>query len=538
MATAQELYGALQRADAAGDVEAAKAIAQMLSNMPPEEIQGLDQVQAVQEQNTTSEEPDFMARVAQTLKARGKQYKDIVAARDAGQQTDLESALQIIGKPIAGTFNDAIGGGIELVSQGLSAITPDAIKDPLANFFQSTTEAGTEAAVPALQKLMQYYEGFAQESPRAARNLESIGNIGMVAPIAKPLATGAQAAAKGVATGAKAAGRAAVSPIIPTVSPDIAPLAARAADFGIPLRLDQIAPSRARNTIQKVSQEIPFSGANAFEETQRAAFNKALAKTIGQDSDKLDPTTIQRFLKDSGGKFDSVLKGRTIPVDDIFSTQLTKIAEDASLTATDDAAKAVYKNIGKLRDDLLKGTVSGERLAAQRSELLKRQASAQGPIKDSIGDIIDAIDDLAERNLPEEAIQTLAQARREYRNFKTIEPLLEKATDGSINPTQLLNRVASSKYIKASRNEVGQDDLIDLARIGKEFLPAKGGSDTVQKAALAGGLSGVTGFSALANPIATGATLAGNRALQSLYNTSQPAVRAAIAKGLRKAKKE
>lgn len=536
MATAQELYGALQRADAAGDVEAAKAIAQMLSSMPPEEIQGLDGSQAVSAQPTTPEEPGFMSRVAQSLKSRGQQGKDIIDASMRGEQTDLESALQLIGKPIAGTASDAISGGLGLAGSALSAITPDFIENPIKDAFSSAFSGAMESSgTPSnLAKLQEWY---GQQSPRFQRNVDSVANIVGVAPLVKPAAMAGKAAAQGVATGAKATGRAAVSPLIPTVSPDIAPLAARAADFGIPLRLDQVAPSRARNTLQKVSQEIPFSGANAFEETQRAAFNKALAKTIGQDSDKLDPTTIQRFLKDSGGKFDSVLKGRTIPVDDMFSTQLTKIAEDASLTATDDAAKAVYKNIGKLRDDLLKGTVSGERLAAQRSELLKRQASAQGPIKDSIGDIIDAIDDLAERNLPEDAIQTLAQARREYRNFKTIEPLLEKATDGSINPTQLLNRVASSKYIKASRNEVGQDDLIDLARIGKEFLPAKGGSDTVQKAALAGGLSGVTGFSALANPIATGATLAGNRALQSLYNTSQPAIRAAIAKGLRKAKK-
>lgn len=534
MATTEQLIMALQRADAAGDVEAAKAIAQVLSAKNNTSIQPEPITQAQPVAPSAPQEPDFMSRVAQSLSNRGKQYKDIVSARDAGQQTDLESALQIIGKPIVGTINDAIGGAIGLAGRGLSAITPDMIENPIVNAFSTGAETGAEAAMPALSRISEMYGQFAQENPRAARNLESVANIGLAAPFAKP----AQVAAQATGQGAKAVGRAAVSPIIPTVAADVAPLAARAQQFGIPLRLDQVAPSRFRNTVQKVSQELPLSGANVFEEAQTAAFNKALAKTIGQDAEKLDPTTIQKFLKDSGSKFDSVLKGKTIAVDDLFSGQLAKIAEDASLTATDDVAKAVYKNIGKLRDDLVQGSVSGERLAAQRSELLKRQASAQGPIKDSIGEIIDAIDDLAERNLPEKSIQTLAQARREYRNFKTIEPLLEKATEGTINPTQLLNRVASSKYIKASRSEVGQDDLVDLARIGKEFLPSKGGSDTMQKAALGGniGLFG-TGVGAATSIPATAATLAANRALQSLYNASQPIVGAAIKKGLRKAEK-
>jgi len=99
-----------------------------------------------------------------------------------------------------------------------------------------------------------------------------------------------------------------------------------------------------------------------------------------------------------------------------------------------------------------------------------------------------------------------------------------------------LNRVASSKYIKASRASTGKDDLIDLARIGKQFLPKKGGSDTFQKAALGTGASGL-GYLALTNPPLAAAVagkaavgVGANRAYQSLYNQSPALVRLAAEK--------
>jgi len=99
-----------------------------------------------------------------------------------------------------------------------------------------------------------------------------------------------------------------------------------------------------------------------------------------------------------------------------------------------------------------------------------------------------------------------------------------------------MQRVASSPYIKASRSALGQDELVDLARIGKQFLPKQGGSDTVQKAILGGG-GGTLALMALSNPVTAipvalkaGLGIGANRALQSI-NTSQRAVKASLKRG-------
>lgn len=319
----------------------------------------------------------------------------------------------------------------------------------------------------------------------------------------------------------------------PAIDEAVKPLVQRAKDFGIRLRGDQIADSRVRNTIQKIGQELPFSGAGAFEQEQQRDFTKAVAKTIGQDTDSLGAETIKKFRKDVGEKFDSVLSGKTISVspEDIQGIESVKTAARDNIESG--LADVVDRNVDKTLKDLSAGELSGEKLASIRSQMLKTSIRAQGGAKDFIGDIVDSIDNIASKNITPEEGKVLEEARNQWRNFRTIQPLLKKSTDGQINPTQLLNKVSSSRYIDASSKVVGDDDLVDLARIGKEFLSKKGGSDTFQKAALGSGLvAGVTG--AFTNPLltlqaatTTGGVLALNRGVQAV-NQSQKLIDLAL----------
>lgn len=315
-------------------------------------------------------------------------------------------------------------------------------------------------------------------------------------------------------------------------------LAQRARDLGIPLRLDQIAPTRARNTVQKISQEIPFSGVDEFEHTQKQAFTKAVAKTIGQDANDLGPDTIKSFLKDAGNKFSSAIGDQEIKFTPKDLNQFGDIVENSKGKITNDLVSIVKKNV----DDFMKNsefkfgqgrTIPAEKLASLRSQILNDLPSIQGDARQHVAKIIDAIDSVVEKQISPESAAKLSQARLEWRNFKTIEPLLEKSTDGTINPAELLNRVKATPYIKASRSTVGQDDLVDLARIGKQFLPKKGGSDTFQKSVAAGGAGGLA-LTALSNPLLAltvgakaAAGVAANRALQA-GNSSQKLVDLAI----------
>lgn len=338
----------------------------------------------------------------------------------------------------------------------------------------------------------------------------------------------------GVLPTAGGALRSAGKAVIPKIDESVKPLAKRAMDLGIPLRVDQISPTRARKTVQKISQDLPFSGASDFESKQIGAWNKSLAKTIGLDTDNLSPESIQQFIANAENKFGVLTNGKTIKVTPRTFSQIDKAVSSASGNVRDDVVKLVQTNADVIKANLADGVLSGQKIASIRSDLIRRLPSIDPQARPYVAEFVDAIDQSVIPALSKAERATLQQARKEWRNFKTIEPLLEKSTDGMVNPTQLLQRVQSSKFIKASRLKTGDDELVDLARIGKKFLPKDGGSDTMPRQVLGYGGAGIGGAT-IVNPAAglTAAGLAGagmgaNRLFQSGYNTSQRIVGKAL----------
>ena len=297
-------------------------------------------------------------------------------------------------------------------------------------------------------------------------------------------------------------------------------LAIKARDFGISLRADQIAPTRLKNSLQKISQELPFSGADNFEVVQRGQWNKALANTIGEKT--LDPNAIESFITRNSNDFEKVLSGKSVRVG---KAELDSLA-DVRLKKSSDAKDAINDYIQDITNNIQKGFITGEVLNSVRSGFIRDLPTKNGDIKNALSEILDKVDGIINKRLSTLEKATIKNARNEYRNFKTIEPLLEKATNGEINPTDLMAKVASSKYIRASRKSTGDDQLVDLARIGKEFMVKKGGSDTYTKQVIGGSLPAL-GLTAMQNPLlATGVAAAEagvlglNRAYQGV-NQSQ-----------------
>lgn len=285
------------------------------------------------------------------------------------------------------------------------------------------------------------------------------------------------------------------------VAGDIIPLAKRAKEFGIKLRVDQIKPTRFRKTAQKISQDIPFSGVDAQEATQRTQWNTALAKTLGNGITDTTPESINKFSQLNSAKYDKVLKNTKI---NVFQDDIDQLQQQVNYIK-DNVSPLQFKKINNVLasviDDFNQGlngvnfkAVSATKINGLRRDLLNIASKSQGDAKYTISETADFVHDVLNKSLPKNKQKLLQEANKEYRNFKTIEPLLEKSTTGEINPTDLLNRVASSNYIKASKSVGGKDDLVDLAKIGKEFLPKAGGSDTFAKSATAG-VAGASVFS-------------------------------------------
>ena len=506
----------------------------------PKTIRFLDEPQA-------PEQKGFIERTTESLQQRGRNLADLTQQKRSGEKFGIEVGFERVGEEF-GAAGDIIGQGLVSAGRTFKEALPTEARQV---FEKKGTELRQTEIAQAGSRLLQGVGEkageLAEEFPRTADLLGAAGNIaglGIGGGAAKPaLVQGAKVARAGkdvaeagvdVITKSTKAG--AVKTLLPTLDARTATQAERfTKDFGIELRLDQISDSRVRSTVQKVGQEIPFSGDVAFETAQRSDFTKAIAKTIGQKSDDLSPEVILKFRKDVGEKFDSVLKGKQITVPDNIMQQLNDIKTEARRTIETGLADVVDTNADILIKEIQEGAIkTGEKLASTRSEMMKAATIAKGGSGDLIGKIVDVLDNIADKNLSVAEVASLNEAKRQWRNFKTIQPLLEKSVDGSINPTELLTRVKANPFMDASKIPDGVDDLVDLARGGKRFLAKKGGSDTAQKQVLtklitgttAGGAAGAT-LGAPAAIAAAGGIAAVNRGIQAA-NRSQKLVDAAL----------
>lgn len=123
------------------------------------------------------------------IQKRGQQGWDAINAYQQGQQSLPETALQIFGKSGAGTVSDATGWALKHLYDN---IVPDQQRKNLASHLQ---QFGQDTGITDLAKsAANSYGQFAQNNPRAARNIESVADIfGAI-----PAASAENAAASGL----------------------------------------------------------------------------------------------------------------------------------------------------------------------------------------------------------------------------------------------------------------------------------------------------------------------------------------------------
>jgi hypothetical protein len=158
--------------------------------------QVLDQIIAKYQpkQPEQEEKKGFFGRVGDDLK---KRLGNVKAAAGTDDST-TEYGLQVAGQ-VAGFLGDIAGEG---VTSGFRAL-PDSIENPIR-------EAGREVLAgpvgDVIGKAAQAYEGFKENHPRIARNVEATANIASVAPVGKLIKAPINAATKTVAKTGKTIG--------------------------------------------------------------------------------------------------------------------------------------------------------------------------------------------------------------------------------------------------------------------------------------------------------------------------------------------
>lgn len=245
--------------------------------------------------------------------------------------------------------------------------------------------------------------------------------------------------------------------------------------------IDLTAPQISTNQGMKYLASGAAGGTTTPE--QLAQFTRAVSRTFGQDSHSLSPDVIEGAHNALGSRFDHVAANTVIRADNQFGSELGQIAEEAKQVLPEAEVAPIANQIENIFGKIQHGEISGPQYQALTrfgAPLARAMRSNNPNISYYAGRVRDVFDDAMERSLEADGkhdlLEELRDARLQYKNLKTVEPLVAKASeDGVISPS-LLNGAVNKSF--SSRARSGAGDLGELAQIGQAFMKNQPNSGT------------------------------------------------------------
>lgn len=288
-------------------------------------------------------------------------------------------------------------------------------------------------------------------------------------------------------------------------NPNLLDLGNKAEQLGINIRPAQLSPSPFIKTADDQLSRLPYtgysdSGARVSTEAQQQQFTKALANTFGANADALTPDVMASAKKNIGDMFNGGLKGITISPTKDTADALGAVKDqidNVSPALADSDVTRLNRTFDKI-NGLIKDGMSADHYQQirQKGGLLSGLSEDANPTIAGIGrDLRETLDDAFQSQAPGPKAAQISKARQLYRNFKTVEPLADKAPLGNISPPLLLGQVNKTYQDLSKSGDIG-----DLGRIGQALLKTPPNSNTAERSIV---------MSLLKNPLtATGQILA------------------------------
>jgi hypothetical protein len=352
-------------------------------------------------------------------------------------------------------------------------------------------------------------------------------------------------------------GDATFAPKTGLMNAETAGLADSARGYGITLDPYQVSNSPFLKYLYSTGAKIPFSGAGPAAEAQLGQFTRAVSRTFGQDAEQLTPGVIQDAHTQLGNVFEHAANVSTLPIfrvgpygnPIINDHQLVGDLQNIVQRAIRSGSAADIPAIRQQAANILRTAWDNQGNLGGRAWLDLTESS--GPIADMINSdrgvirtaglrMREALNAALQRWAPPDVAPAVQDARTQWKNLKTVEPLIMRAdtpggatpSTGVISPAALRQAVNTSFGDNVVRQPLGAVPLNDLARIGQRFLkePAQTGtgaqanvSKVVEAAghAVPGVLTGALGTHAVESGnwkelAALIGTLAANRGAQSV----------------------
>jgi len=245
-------------------------------------------------------------------------------------------------------------------------------------------------------------------------------------------------------------------------------------DAGVPVDVAQATGSQFLNRTKAALNDNPFTAGKEAEfiAAQQGAYNKAIAKTMGEDATAITPDIISNAKNRLGGIYDDLYNRYGAKISGQVYKDLASIRDQSLMVLPkgDETIKNIVNDvINKASQN--RSLLTGEQYQAQKEILdkLSAQGGAMSLFAQEVKETL--LNGLKNSIKNPEDIALLKTTNKQYGNMKKIEDVTLKDPQGNVSPSLLSNSLAT----KGKRNAIYAEDneLAKLARAGKDILQNK-----------------------------------------------------------------
>jgi hypothetical protein len=253
---------------------------------------------------------------------------------------------------------------------------------------------------------------------------------------------------------------------------------------GVPLDAAQRTGSAFLNRVRSSFSDNPFTVGPQAELAgeQKAAFSRAVLKTIGEDATAATPEVMQRAEKRINGVFKDVLDRNSVTVKDAALARIGQVQAAANEEEKRGVSAIANRIIGAVGDD---GKIAGQAAYNIKKDLDRLASSPDSSLAYHARQLRSTLMDAINDSLPAADREAFSEARQQFANMKRIEPTIDREGSGAISAPKLANVMAQKANRAASIYGKGDQQLVDLAHAGNMLIPDKlGNSGTPARIAM------------------------------------------------------
>lgn len=305
----------------------------------------------------------------------------------------------------------------------------------------------------------------------------------------------------GAVKAAGAAGRA----LSGDVSSEVVALYQKAKSLGIDVPADRIVNSRPLNAVASSLNYVPLSGRAGTEEKMVSQVNRALSRTVGQESDNVTGS-LRKAAIDLGDKFEITLKSNSVKADDKLVNELVGHLQTADKELGADGAKIIGNQIEEILSKVgPNGTIDGQ-AAYNIKKTLDRIGNRNVPEAYYARELKKSLMGALNRSLGPEEAAAFAKTRQQYGNMLDLEGIAQNGAEGGVSIARLANM----------RN-INNPELQDLADISAQFVRSRESPHGAAQRVVLGAMGGFAAHTApAAAPVIAGGIAAGRAANTAL----------------------